>query len=320
MIGIKALNYSSEAYTQNVLKEPCIRKSDDFKNKLVSALESKIKQDNFPEEEQETGEEKTEIKITDTDLEKSDGKKSAGKVKSYNAYKKRKLHSDINYVNTIKSRIKNSSYYENTLKNVNSISENKFLEKLINDDITGIQDQKINLYSYRNSSENNIINKSLNSKEKLLNNETAVRSRVTELLKSAGISEEDIEKFIEKADTSEENAIKQLLTGIIQEKQFLETDLKPVFKNIENIISENIEKVKETAIEKTVPYEDINIEVYRQDTTYFKGDSFADFSGKNERKSNPYVPEIKQIKKLNMEEEEPEIKQAAFNSSLNYFA
>lgn len=79
----------------------------------------------------------------------------------------------------------------------------------------------------------------------------------------------------------------EITIKLIQEDGVMKANLKANSKETANLLSQNLVDIKKQLGEQNIKIADVNIELYQDDTTFFKGDSFeGQFSREQEKNSN----------------------------------
>lgn len=159
--------------------------------------------------------------------------------------------------------------------------EDKFLNSLATDDKTGDTTNKINLFASRNQ---------------LIQNQEAVTDTSKNLTVNKATFANDIVQDVKFMSTNglKELTVKinpenlgELTISLTQEDGVMKANLKAASKDTTNLLMQNLTDIKNELNDKNIRINEINIELYQDDTTFFKnGDFNGQFAKEQSKDSN----------------------------------
>ncbi|OOM79938.1 flagellar hook-length control protein FliK [Clostridium sp. BL-8] len=189
-----------------------------------------------------------------------------------------KNYSQSNNENSTENESSNSN---TTLENKESSKEDKFLNSLATDDKTGDTTNKINLFVSRNQ---------------LIQNQDAV---VTETSKNLTVNKATFANdIVQDVNFMSTNGLKELTVKInpgnlgevtislTQEDGVMKANLKANSKDTTSLLMQNLTDIKNQINDKNIKISEINIELYQEDTTFFKNGNFDGQFAQQQQNSN----------------------------------
>ncbi len=180
-----------------------------------------------------------------------------------------KNYSQNNNENSTENESSNSNA-NTTLDNKESSKGDKFLNSLATDDKTGDTTNKINLFISRNQLIQNQEAVTDTSKNLTVNRATFANDIVQDVkfMSSNGLKELTVK-------INPEN-LGELTISLTQEDGVMKANLKAASKDTTNLLMQNLTDIKNELNDKNIRINEINIELYQDDTTFFKN---GDFNG-----------------------------------------
>ncbi|MBN1034654.1 flagellar hook-length control protein FliK [Clostridium botulinum] len=186
--------------------------------------------------------------------------------------------------------------------------EDDFLNKLLNNNKDDSVLNKINLLSSRNeinsnnvaaSTESVTINKATMGDDLIKNVKLMITNSMKEL--TVKINPKDLG---------------QVTISLIQENGIMKANIKANSKETFELLSQNLVEMKKAIGEQNIKVADVNVELYQEDTTFFKDEGFGRGLAKENQKQNSNNGETSEIDSIELEDDVTE----DLNSNLDFFA
>ncbi|NFR86859.1 MULTISPECIES: flagellar hook-length control protein FliK [unclassified Clostridium] len=277
---------ASESPLTNLLNSD----NKDLLNKLLSKLGNKLDEDTDV-----SNKVKDLMNQISSSLENKDNKTS-----NFNTAFK-------NFEQNANSQMNNQNIEEEKVPTSTS-DEDDFLNKLLNNNKDDSVLNKINLLSSRNEINSNnttvptesvTINKATMSDDLIKNVKLMITNSMKEL--TVKINPKDLG---------------QVTISLIQENGIMKANIKANSKETFELLSQNLVEMKKAIGEQNIKVADVNVELYQEDTTFFKDESFGRGLAKENQKQNGNNGEASEIDSIELEDDVTE----DLNSNLDFFA
>lgn len=211
-----------------------------------------------------------------------------------------------NFEQNANSQMNNQNVEEEKVPTSTS-DEDDFLNKLLNNNKDDSVLNKINLLSSRNEiNSNNVavptesvtINKATMSDDLIKNVKLMITNSMKEL--TVKINPKDLG---------------QVTISLIQENGIMKANIKANSKETFELLSQNLVEMKKAIGEQNIKVADVNVELYQEDTTFFKDEGFGSGLAKENQKQNNNR-EASEIDSIELEDDVTE----DLNSNLDFFA
>ena len=188
--------------------------------------------------------------------------------------------------------------------------DSKFLNSLIND--KNDNNDKINLFASRASL---IQNQGVTGTERGLTINKA--TFVNDLIKDVKfMSSNSIKELTVKLNPG---SLGEITIKLVQEDGIMKANLKAGSKETTALLSQNLGEIKKQLSDQNIKIADVNIELYQDDTTFFKDQGFAgQFAGEQNKQSNNSNNSTSTAERVEGESLDDNL--AKDNSELNIFA
>ncbi|NFG39936.1 flagellar hook-length control protein FliK [Clostridium botulinum] len=212
-----------------------------------------------------------------------------------------------NFEQNANSQMNNQNVEEEKVPTSTS-DEDDFLNKLLNNNKDDSVLNKINLLSSRNEiNSNNVavptesvtINKATMSDDLIKNVKLMITNSMKEL--TVKINPKDLG---------------QVTISLIQENGIMKANIKANSKETFELLSQNLVEMKKAIGEQNIKVADVNVELYQEDTTFFKDEGFGRGLAKKNQKQNNNNREASEIDSIELEDDVTE----DLNSNLDFFA
>ncbi|NFI93899.1 flagellar hook-length control protein FliK [Clostridium botulinum] len=212
-----------------------------------------------------------------------------------------------NFEQNANSQMNNQNVEEEKVPTSTS-DEDDFLNKLLNNNKDDSVLNKINLLSSRNEiNSNNVavptesvtINKATMSDDLIKNVKLMITNSMKEL--TVKINPKDLG---------------QVTISLIQENGIMKANIKANSKETFELLSQNLVEMKKAIGEQNIKVADVNVELYQEDTTFFKDEGFGRGLAKENQKQNNNNREASEIDSIELEDDVTE----DLNSNLDFFA
>ncbi|WP_252250242.1 flagellar hook-length control protein FliK [Clostridium sp. ZBS13] len=242
----------------------------------------------------------------------------SNKVKDLMSQISSSLENKENKTSNFNTAFKNFEQNANSQMNNQNIEEEKvptstsdeddFLNKLLNNNKDDSVLNKINLLSSRNEINSNnttvptesvTINKATMSDDLIKNVKLMITNSMKEL--TVKINPKDLG---------------QVTISLIQENGIMKANIKANSKETFELLSQNLVEMKKAIGEQNIKVADVNVELYQEDTTFFKDESFGRGLAKENQKQNSNNGEASEIDSIELEDDVTE----DLNSNLDFFA
>lgn len=210
------------------------------------------------------------------------------------------------------SQNNDSSSSENSESNSGLSKENKFLKSLLDDDKDSNLN-RMNLLASQN--QNNVQGQVVNSnKETVINKATFANDLIQDVKYMTTNSIKELTVKVNPGNLGE------ITIKLIQEDGVMKANLKANSKETTDLLSQNLVDIKKQLNDQNIKISDINIELYQDDTTFFKQDGFdrnlSQEQGRNQSNNNNNVNDMRAISNGDFIEES----QIIDNSNVNFLA
>ncbi|NFS27771.1 flagellar hook-length control protein FliK [Clostridium botulinum] len=242
----------------------------------------------------------------------------SNKVKDLMSQISSSLENKENKTSNFNTAFKNFEQNANSQMNNQNIEEEKvptstsdeddFLNKLLNNNKDDSVLNKINLLSSRNeinsnnvaaSTESVTINKATMGDDLIKNVKLMITNSMKEL--TVKINPKDLG---------------QVTISLIQENGIMKANIKANSKETFELLSQNLVEMKKAIGEQNIKVADVNVELYQEDTTFFKDEGFGRGLAKENQKQNSNNGEASEIDSIELEDDVTE----DLNSNLDFFA
>ncbi len=212
-----------------------------------------------------------------------------------------------NFEQNANSQMNNQNIEEEKVPTSTS-DEDDFLNKLLNNNKDDSVLNKINLLSSRNE---------INSNDVAVPTESVTINKATmgdDLIKNVKLmitnSMKELTVKINPKDLG------QVTISLIQENGIMKANIKANSKETFELLSQNLVEMKKAIGEQNIKVADVNVELYQEDTTFFKDESFGRGLAKENQKQNSNNGEASEIDSIELEDDVTE----DLNSNLDFFA
>lgn len=184
-----------------------------------------------------------------------------------------------------------NSFNEATEKNSSVSKENKFLNSLLDED----KDSTLNRMNLLASKiPNNVQGQVINTKQEMVVNKTTFTNDLIQDVKY--MANNSIKELIVKVNPGN---LGEITIKLIQEDGVMKANLKSNSKETTALLSQNLLDIKKQLTEQNIKISDVNIELYQDDTTFFKQDGFdrgfSQEQGRNQSNNRNGINEISHI-------------------------
>jgi flagellar hook-length control protein FliK len=213
-----------------------------------------------------------------------------------------------------KSNSDSSSQEENSStsnENKELSKEDKFLNSLL-DDKKDDSSNKINLFASRTTS---IQNQGVNTVTRGL---TINKATFTDdLIKDVKyMSNNSLKELTVKLNPGN---LGEITIKLVEEDGVMKANLKANSKETTALLSQNLTEIKKQLSEQNIKISDVNIELYQDDTTFFKGQSFqGELAGEQNKQNSNAKSGVSNAQGIAGEEIEENL--AEENNNINFFA
>lgn len=277
---------ASESPLTNLLNSD----NKDLLNKLLSKLGNKLDEDTDV-----SNKVKDLMSQISSSLENKDNKTS-----NFNTAFK-------NFEQNANSQMNNQNIEEEKVP-TSTLDEDDFLNKLLNNNKDDSVLNKINLLSSRNE---------INSSNTIVPTESVTINKATmsdDLIKNVKLmitnSMKELTVKINPKDLG------QVTISLIQENGIMKANIKANSKETFELLSQNLVEMKKAIGEQNIKVADVNVELYQEDTTFFKDEGFGRGLAKENQKQNSNNGETSEIDSIELEDDVTE----DLNSNLDFFA
>lgn len=281
----------------------------DLIQKLLNQLSEKLEGDNT-----ELGNKfKNGIKDLMSEISKimENNQTQGDKVLSLEDILKKDLSNQDSQSSLSDSSDKNAS--NETSKNNNEVSkEDKFLKSLLNDDKDNSLN-RMNLFAQR--TQNTQQGQTVTSNQQLtVNKANFTQDLIKDVKYMVTNSLKELTVKVNPGNLGE------ITIKLIQEDGVMKANLKANSKDTTALLTQNLVDIKKQLSEQSVKIQHVNIELYQDDTTFFKQEGFErQFSqeqGRNQENHSRRINNIENISEDNLTEEV----EAIDNTNVNFFA
>ncbi|MCQ2969479.1 MAG: flagellar hook-length control protein FliK [Clostridium sp.] len=81
----------------------------------------------------------------------------------------------------------------------------------------------------------------------------------------------------------------EITIKLLSEDGIMKADIKSISKETYNLLNSNIEEIKKYLVNENIAINEVNIELYNEDTTYFSGQGFESMFHKEKEKENYFI-------------------------------
>lgn len=191
----------------------------------------------------------------------------------------------------------------------NSSGEDDFLNKLLKgkkeDNILNkinlvASRNEVNLNNVQNAGQSTVINKTTMGEDLIKNIKFMMNNAMKEL--TVKINPKDLG---------------QLTISLIQENGIMKANIKANSKETFELLSQNLIQMKKAITEQNIKIADVNVELYQEDTTFYKDESFQrGLDRDNEKQNKNNNRQTSEIESIQLDDEVTE----DLNSNLDFFA
>lgn len=289
-------------------------------NDLISQLDELVNNDAIMSKMDSTTSsfiEKLLVKLTDStnDTKLSDNLKNLlnNLKNSTEQNKTEKALSLEEMLNSAASAEENSNNTEESMKD-DDFGEQKsnskdadFLNKFLNKDKT---DNKINMFAFRNTLAQNGVSNTTNSVTDV-NKVSLGKDLIQDIRYMVTNSIKELTVKVNPGNLG------QITIKIAEEDGVMKAVLKANSKETTQLIAQNIAEIKKSLDEQHIKVADVNVELYQEDTTFFKD---GEFKEEMQKQDNHMLKGTEKIDKASLESEENENNKEADNNNVNFLA
>lgn len=212
--------------------------------------------------------------------------------------------------NNSNSNKEDSGKNESNLKqNVSTNKEDKFLNKLLNKDDSL---DRINLFSIRNQLQAQSVNNVQAANNTTINSVSFTNDLIQDVKLMISNSLKELTVKINPGNLG------QMTISLVEENGVMKANLKATSKETVELLAQNLVDIKKQLADQNIKIADVNIELYQDDTTFFKQ---KDFEGEMQREHNGQVKNSESNGVDSIAEEElAEEEMASDDSSINFLA
>ena len=300
------MNNLLEALKTDSVKESLDNDSLSLIQKLLSQLGENITDDNS-----EVGNNlKSGIKNLMSEISNILESKNGEKVLTLEDMLKNNLSQDTD--GSLNSESGENSSTETSKSNSGISKEDKFLKSLLVDDKDSALN-KMNLFASKN--QNNVQGQVVNSKVEMVVNKATFANDLIQDVKY--MTTNSIKELTVKVNPGN---LGEITIKLIQEDGVMKANLKANSKETTALLSQNLVDIKKQLGEQNIKISEVNIELYQDDTTFFRQDGFdrqlSQEQGRNQSNNNNKVTGIGAISDDDFIEESEIID----NSNVNFLA
>lgn len=154
---------------------------------------------------------------------------------------------------------------ENKNNNTATSKEDKFLNSLIDDKDSSLD--KINLFASRTAAVQN--QGDVNAKGLTINKATFTNDLIKDI---KFMNNNSLKELIVKVNPGN---LGEITIKLVQENDIMKASLKANSKETAALLSQNLTDIKKQLVEQNIKIEDVKIELYQEDTTFFRGQGFG---------------------------------------------
>lgn len=174
------------------------------------------------------------------------------------------------------SQDNNESSDENKSNNTATSREEKFLSSLIDDKDSSLD--KINLFASRTAALQN--NGDMNVRGLTINKATFTNDLIKDI---KFMSNNSLKELIVKVNPGN---LGEITIKLVQEDGLMKANLKANSKETVALLSQNLTDIKKQLVEQNIKIADVNIELYQDDTTFFRDQGFGRQLSEEQGRSN----------------------------------
>lgn len=182
-----------------------------------------------------------------------------------------------------------------------------FLNKFLNKDKT---DNKINMFAFRNTLAQNGVSNTTNSVTDV-NKVSLGKDLIQDIRYMVTNSIKELTVKVNPGNLG------QITIKIAEEDGVMKAVLKANSKETTQLIAQNIAEIKKSLDEQHIKVADVNVELYQEDTTFFKD---GEFKEEMQKQDNHMLKGTEKIDKASLESEENENNKEADNNNVNFLA
>ncbi|MGN2369727.1 flagellar hook-length control protein FliK [Clostridium cagae] len=242
----------------------------------------------------------------------------SNKVKDLISQISSSLENKENKISNFNTAFKNFEQDTNSQMNNQNVEEEKvptsttdeddFLNKLLNNNKDDSVLNKINLLSSR--SEINSNNLAAPTESVTINKATMGDDLIKNVKLMITNSMKELTVKINPKDLG------QVTISLIQENGIMKANIKANSKETFELLSQNLVEMKKAIGEQNIKVADVNVELYQEDTTFFKDEGFGRGLAKENQKQNSNNGQTSEIDSIELEDDITE----DLNSNLDFFA
>ena len=300
------MNKLLEALKTDSVKDVLDNDSLSLIQKLLSQLGENLSDDNS-----EVGNNvKNNIKNLMSEISNILESKQGDKVLTLEDILKNNLSKDKD--GSLNSESSENSSTEASKNNTGVSKEDKFLKSLLDDDKDSSLN-RMNLFASKN--QNNVQGQVVNSKAEMAINKATFANDLIQDVKY--MTTNSIKELTVKVNPGN---LGEITIKLIQEDGVMKANLKANSKETTALLSQNLVDIKKQLGEQNIKISEVNIELYQDDTTFFRQDGFdrqlSQEQGRNQSNSNNKVNGIEAVSNDDSIEESEIID----NSNVNFLA
>jgi len=231
------------------------------------------------------------------------------KIDNQESKKTLSLEEMLNRNNSNSNKEGSSKNESNSKETLFSSKEDKFLNKLLNKDDSL---DKINLFSIRNQLQTQSVNTTQAASNTTINSVSFTNDLIQDVKYMVSNALKELTVKINPGNLG------QMTISLIEENGVMKANLKATSKETVELLAQNLVEIKKQLADQNLKIADVNIELYQDDTTFFKQKDFeSEMHGHQDSQNKTSGSNgIDFIKEEELIEEEI----AVDNSSVNFLA
>lgn len=182
------------------------------------------------------------------------------------------LEEMLNRNNSNNSKDDSSKNESNSNENSFSSKEDKFLNKFLNKDDSL---DKINLFSIRNQLQGQSVNNAQVTNNTTINSISFTNDLIQDVKYMVSNALKELTVKINPGNLG------QMTISLIEENGVMKANLKATSKETVELLAQNLVEIKKQLADQNLKIADVNIELYQDDTTFFKQKDFESETGKD---------------------------------------
>ncbi len=231
------------------------------------------------------------------------------KVDNADSKKVLNLEEILNKNNSNNSKEDSSKNESNLKENVATSKEDKFLNKLLNKEDSL---DKFNLFSIRSQFQGQSVNNVQAANDTTINSISFTNDLIQDVKLMVSNALKELTVKINPGNLG------QMTISLIEENGVMKANLKATSKETVELLAQNLVDIKKQLADQNLKISEVNIELYQDDTTFFKQKDFeGEMQGRQNGQTN--VSESNRVDSV-AEEELVEEKMATDDSNINFLA